>query len=73
MIGLPKKKGKTVSTRPTAFILKSEWEKTRGKVLITSYFDHLFYVTLSLSLYIYIYTRSELASLALSLYVRGGV
>ena len=30
VIGLPKKKGKTASTRPTAFVLKSEWEKTRG-------------------------------------------
>ena len=30
VIGLPKKKGKTVSTKPTAFILKSEWEKTKG-------------------------------------------
>ena len=42
VIGLPKKKGKTVSTRPTAFVLKSEWEKTRGKVMIsiTPCFDH---------------------------------
>ena len=37
VIGLPKKKGKTVSTRPTAFVLKSEWEKTRGKVMITMF------------------------------------
>ena len=35
VIGLPKKKGKTVS-RPTAFVLRSEWEKTRGKLMITS-------------------------------------
>jgi hypothetical protein len=34
VIGLPKKKGKAVSTRPTAFVLKSEWEKTRGKAII---------------------------------------
>ena len=39
-LGLPKKE-KTVSTRHSAFILKSEWEKTRGKVMITSCFDHL--------------------------------
>ena len=57
VIGLPKKKGKTVSTRPTAFVLKSEWEKTRGKVMIsiTPCFDHLFFslfssLSLSLSL-----------------------
>ena len=42
VIGLPKKKGKTVSTRPTAFVLKSEWEKTRGKVMIASCFDYLY-------------------------------
>ena len=42
VIGLPKKR-KTVSTRPTAFILKSEWEKTRGKVMITPCFDHLYF------------------------------
>ena len=47
VIGLPKKKGKTVSTKPTAFVLMSEGEKTRGKVMITC-FDHLCY-SLSLS------------------------
>ena len=36
VIVLPKKKGKTVSTRPTAFVLKSEWHKTRGKMISTS-------------------------------------
>lgn len=30
VIGLPKKKGKSVTTRPKPFVLKSEWEKTRG-------------------------------------------
>ena len=29
VIGLPKKKGKT-SSKPTPFVLKSEWEKTKG-------------------------------------------
>ena len=41
MIGLPKKKVKNVSTRPTAFVLKLEWEKTRGKVMIAACFDDL--------------------------------
>ena len=42
VIGLPKKKGKTTSG-PTASLLKSEWEKTRGK----HYINILIHVTLS--------------------------
>ena len=42
VIGLLKKKGKTTSG-PTAFLLKSEWEKTRGKHYINIYI----HVTLS--------------------------
>ena len=42
VIGLPKKKGKTTSG-PTAFLLKSEWEKTRGKPYVNIYI----HVTLS--------------------------
>ena len=36
VIGLPKKEGKTTSG-PTAFLLKSEWEKTRGNHYVNNY------------------------------------
>ena len=29
VIGLPKKKGKTMCPRPTTFVLKSKWEKSK--------------------------------------------
>lgn len=35
VIGLPDKKGK-VALKPTALILKSEWEKTRGQLTMQS-------------------------------------
>lgn len=33
VIGLPKKKGKA-SSKPTPFVLKSEWEKTKGSIIM---------------------------------------
>ena len=46
VIGLPKRKGKTTS-KPTAFVLKSEWEKTRGKLITLSVFYHSYYSLIS--------------------------
>ncbi len=37
VIGLPKKRGNSTSTRPKAFVLQSEWEKTRGMCEIIMY------------------------------------